>query len=160
MTPDSVGSSPLDEPFHTIFSSTHYLYLVLDLEGTVLEISPSMLELSGLNRGEVVGQPLWALSFWSTQACSQLQNAVAQVSGGAPEQLELVVRRSAEGLRTLACSLKTFGGGEAEPAYLLFEGHDVTRWRETETALERQRVFSQTVLDTMNSLKLTKRGHA
>lgn len=141
---------PSPDEFRVIFDNTHHFCSLLDLEGTVLVVSPSVLQLGGLRRGEVVGRPLWTLDVWSSQACLQLQDAVAQAALGEPEQLELVVQRAGSVPSTFAFSLERVGTGEKEPAYLLFEGHEVTPWKKTEAALEQQRVFLQAVLDSMS----------
>lgn len=139
---------PSPDEFRAIFDNTRHFFSLLDLEGKVLVVSPSVLELSGLRRGKVVGRPLCTLKVWSSQACLQLQDAVTQAARGEPGRLELVVQRAGSGPSTFAFSLERVHTGEEEPEYLLFEGH-VTHPKETEAALERQRVFLQTVLDSM-----------
>ncbi len=141
--------TPSPDEFGVIFANTHHFFSLLDLGGTVLVVSPSVLELSGVTRSEVVGRPLWTLNAWSSQACLQLQDAVAQAARGESGQLELVVQRAGGGPLTFAFSLERAHTGREEPAYLLFEGH-VTSWNKTGAALEQQRVFLQAVLDNMS----------
>lgn len=140
MTSDATVIPSPDES-RVVFDNTRHFFSLLDLGGTVLVVSPSVLELSGVPRSEIVDRLLWTLDFRCPQDRAEVRDAVTRAARGEPGRLELVVQRAGSGPSTFAFSLERAHTGAEEPAYLLFEGHEVTPRKETEAALEQQRVF-------------------
>ena len=68
--------------FELIFHNTHTFTGLLRTDGTLLEVNRPALELLGLERGEVVGRPVWQLPAWSPAARPAVEAAVVRAGRG------------------------------------------------------------------------------
>ena len=129
---------------------TQYFLGLLDPGGTVLEASRSFLELRGLAREQVIGQPIWALPVWSPEERPRLEMAVLQAAQGKRVSCETEVRSAAGQQLTIDFSVRPVKGDNGAAVCLIAEGHDSTRRKQAGLALEQQRVFLQAVLDNIS----------
>ena len=122
--------------FELIFHNTHTFTGLLRTDGTLLEVNRPALELLGLERGEVVGRPVWQLPAWSPAARPAVEAAVVRAGRGEPVRFETDVSGNA-GLRAVIdFSVRPVPGLGGEVAFLVAEGRDVTAERAAQARYE------------------------
>jgi PAS domain S-box-containing protein len=116
---------------------------LLDVEGHTLDVNPAALIAGGVDRGEVIGLPLWATPWWAgtnNEAESSLRRSIAEVSEGRFARFDVDVRIEAAGqeLGTLDLLLRPLRGRDGRVAFIVAEGRQITDRKRVEQRLARQ----------------------
>ncbi len=140
--------SPVDMA-HVMLEHTEYLLGLLDPSGTVLEVNQRGRELLDPAQGRLTGRPIWELPLWLPEERSRLQRELKQASRNHPVHCETEVNGADNRRVTLDVSVRPICNDEGELTCLILEGHESSKRKQTEVALEHERVFLQAVLDNI-----------
>ncbi len=66
---------------------------LLDLRGVIREVNHSALQLTGMERSQMIDRPIWALPFWSDGDRARLRNAVQRAAAGEAIRYDLQLVR-------------------------------------------------------------------
>ncbi len=123
--------------------SRHFLGL-LTLDGTVVEVSPSVRALHAPTFEDVTGHPIWSSAVWRADDHERLRRAVAEAAQGEEANLQLQVTSAAGRQLIVDFSVRPIWEG-GTISHLISEGHDRTLW----TELEQQQGFLQAIIDNI-----------
>ncbi|MBC8089737.1 MAG: PAS domain S-box protein [Phycisphaerae bacterium] len=124
--------------FRAIFDSGFQYQLLLDREGTVLEVNRVALAAGSATMETVVGQPVWNTLWWaaSESARAPLMTALKSAGAGTATRYEAVVNGEGGPTSTLEIAIKPFIDQAGETNQLLLEARDITVRRRAEAALQ------------------------
>ncbi|WP_270024606.1 sensor histidine kinase [Solirubrobacter phytolaccae] len=116
---------------------------LLDGEGHVLDVNPAALIAGGLDRGEVIGLPLWATPWWAKTddaAVSALRQAVSGAAAGrfARFDVDVQIEGAGQGMGTLDLLLRPLRGRDGQVAFVVAEGRAITDRKRVEQRLAQQ----------------------
>jgi PAS domain S-box-containing protein len=129
-----------------ICSQTCQFLGLLTLDGCVLEVSQTALDFTGLQERDLLGRPFWEARWWtpSVKTHKQLQEALAQrlrrsIAAAATGEFiwyEVEVLGSNQEVATLDFSLKPHRDETGQVVLLIFEGRDITDYKQTQLELQ------------------------
>lgn len=134
-----------DASLRAIFDNALHFAGLLTPDGAVVEANCRALELSGLDRADVIGMPFWDVPCWAgdERVRGRIREAVGRAAGGEHVREEVVVRDEAGERMVIDFSLRPVRGETGEVVYLVPEGRDITARARAEAALRRsEAVFS------------------
>ena len=116
---------------------------LLDSAGHVLDINPAALIGGGLDRGEVIGLPLWTTAWWAEagdDAARSLKVALQAAAEGRFARFDVDVRIEAAGRATgtLDFLLRPLRARDGQVAFIVAEGRPITDRKRVEQRLARQ----------------------
>jgi signal transduction histidine kinase len=116
---------------------------LLDGAGHVLDVNPAALIAGGLDRGEVVGLPLWTTPWWlaaSPSAPGELRAAITAAMQGRFTRFDVDVAIEGAGSAngTLDLLLRPLRGRDGLVAFIVAEGRPITDRKRVEQRLARQ----------------------
>lgn len=125
-----------------IFDRSFEYIGLLSPDGTVLEANRASLHSIGVERGEVVGRPLWETPWWSLSEDHrrQLRQALERANQGSFVRFETEHPCHDGGVRAIDFSISPLLGDDGEVVLLVAEGRDITelkRAQRSETAVLR-----------------------
>ncbi|MFB6252358.1 MAG: PAS domain S-box protein [Halobellus sp.] len=141
--------------FEGIFNQTFQFTGLLEPDGTILEANDAALEFGGWGHEDVVGAQFSELSWWthSESVTDQIRDAIDRAAGGEFVRYETEMR-GADGLVTVDFSMKPVTNNQGEVALLVFEGRDVSAFRQQQKHLEVvQRVMRHNMRNDLNKLR-------
>lgn len=123
--------------YRAIFDNTFQFTGLLTTDGTLLEVNKTALDFSGLTAEEVIGLPIWEVSWWvrSPETQRRLRAAVRQAAQGRFIRYEAELRGQDGAVATIDFSLKPLRDEDGQVIYLIPEGRDITELRQVEAAL-------------------------
>ena len=138
--------------FNAIFNQTFQLVGLLDPDGTVLKLNKAVLDFEDISEVKIYGKPLWETPWWNhpQEMQNQMREAILHAAQGEHIQFE-VSRQRADGIiHTIDFSIKPVKDKSGNVIFLIPEGWDITRLKETEAALrESENKFHQ-IFDKAN----------
>jgi PAS domain S-box-containing protein len=110
----------------------------LTLDGSVLEVCQTALDFAGLQAQDILGRPFWEARWWipSVKTHKQLQEALAAAAAGEFIRYEVDVSGSNKRVATLDFSLKPHRDETGQVVLLIFEGRDITDYKQTQIELQ------------------------
>ncbi len=144
---------------HSICNQTSQLLGLLTPEGTVLEVNQAVLDFAGLQAQDILGRPFWEAQWWlpSIEAIGKLQEAIAAAGAGKFIRYEVNVLGKSVGEApslakrgearwdaiaseelhpmTLEVSFKPLRDETKQVVLLIFEGRDITDYKQLQSAL-------------------------
>jgi PAS domain S-box-containing protein len=116
---------------------------LLDHDGRVLDVNPQALIAGGIDRGEVIGLPLWVTPWWSATEPADLralERAVASAAEGRFSRfdVDLLIEAGGRASGTLDLSLRPLRGQDGRVAFVVAEGRPITDRKRVEQRLARQ----------------------
>jgi PAS domain S-box-containing protein len=119
---------------------------VLTPDGSVLEISQSVLDESGLPIEEVIGKPFVELPCWShsTEAQEQLREAIERAGRGETVRMDIRAYPTREFYRDLDVTMMPFVESASQAEYLIYTSVDITERKRLE---EERRAFIDSIPD-------------
>jgi PAS domain S-box-containing protein len=122
-----------EERYRRIFENIQDIYYEVGLDGTILEISPSIERYSSFRREELIGRSINEFYAEQTQRNSFLQ---AIRERGSVHDFEIQLRDSAGALFTCAITAAILPGSEALPPRIVGSMRDISARKQTEQALK------------------------
>jgi len=113
---------------------------LLDPAGCVLDVNPAALIAGGLDRGEVVGLPLWSTPWWldgDPEAIAAVKQALEGVAEARLARFDVDVRIESAGRAngTMDLLMRPLRGRDGQVAYIVAEGRSVTDRKRVEQRL-------------------------
>ncbi len=120
-----------------VFEATYEFVMLLDGEGTLLNVNQTTLSFCDIDRESVVGHPFWISPLWHDSAKNRrrLEEAVRQVIQGNTVKLEAKARSKGNQIAVIDLSLRPVANAEGETVKVIAEGRDVTAQQQTMMAL-------------------------
>ncbi|HEX6134466.1 MAG TPA: ATP-binding protein [Longimicrobiales bacterium] len=136
----SAGRSSIREDelrLRAIFDQASHAMIVLRPDGRILDINDSALAAIAGTAADVAGSPLWEVGWWAAapDAQTRLRDEIARAATGQPVRYEAELPGVHGGPATFDLAITPVSGHDAEVAYLIVEGRDVTEARWAERAL-------------------------
>jgi PAS domain S-box-containing protein len=114
---------------------------LLDADGNVLDVNPAALIAGGVDRGEVIGLPLWMTPWWSGAGEDDvrlIRNAVDAATLGRSARLDVIVRVDGRDPGTLDLLVRPLRGRDGRVSFIVVEGRSITDRKRVEERLARQ----------------------
>ncbi len=129
--------------FEAVFNNTYTFIGLLDPDGTVLEANETALSFAGIDREDVVGEPVWE-TYWfqeSEETRTVARDAVEQARSGETYRDEIRVQ-GADRKAIIDFVVRPVINEKGEVTSLVPEGHDITE-------IERRAQQSRALIDTL-----------
>jgi len=120
-----------------VFDNTYTFVGLLETDGTVVEVNQTALSFGGLEREDVVGEPIWE-TYWlrsNREAQETAREAVETASAGEPFRDEIRVQGS-EREAVIEFTVRPITDDTGEVTLLVPEGRDITERKEYVRRLE------------------------
>ncbi|MEW6495929.1 MAG: PAS domain S-box protein [Cyanobacteriota bacterium] len=145
-----------------ICSQTCQLLGLLTPDGSILEVNQTVLDCAGVQAQALVGHPLWQAPWWlpSVKTYSQLQTAIAAAAAGEYIRYEVDVLTASQRVATLDFSLKPIRDETGQVDLLIFEGRDITDYKQTQSELQATLARNRALLEAIPDLifRVTRDG--
>ncbi len=143
---------------------------LLTLDGSILEVSQTVLNFLGLQTQDLLGRPFWEVgwqapsgkthSHLQTALVERLRRSIAAAATGEFIRYEVEVLDSSQRITTLDFSLKPHTDETGQVVLLIFEGRDITDYKQTQSSLQaslaRNRALLEVIPDAI--LRVTRDG--
>ncbi len=128
--------------YDAIFNQTYQYIGLLDTDGTLLEANDSALEFGGLEREEVVGQPMWDTYWWQRDERTRmrLKEAVRSATAGEFVRYDVEVQ-GADETAIIDFSIRPITDERDKVVLLVTEGRNITEHKQRARELEQKREF-------------------
>ena len=135
-----------EQKARAILDTSFQLFGMLDLEGNLIDVNQTALNLDGLPKSEVLGKPLWETPSWaySSELQDRLRAAIKTAASGESVQFE-VTHPTPDGQKEyVEFSLRPVKDDDGKVLFLIPEGHAVTdrKLAEEKLAAEHNRLTS------------------
>ncbi len=123
--------------FQAVLAQQHQLAGLLSPEGVLLEANDTALQLSGLQRAEVLGRPFWETGWWRHDADLQqrLRSAITEAAHGHLVQFEATHPRPDGSLAMVDFSLRPITDDTGAVIFLVPESQDISALKQAEASL-------------------------
>jgi PAS domain S-box-containing protein len=140
-----------EQKFRAIFDQTFQLIGLLSMDGRILQINQTALQLVGVSEGAVLGKPFWETPWWahSAELQEKVRLAVQRAAGGQFVRFETTHTTPDGRVAYVDFSLKPVPDGEGRVAQLIAEGRDITERQQAEV----ERVVIAKQLEAVNILQ-------
>jgi PAS domain S-box-containing protein len=128
--------------YDAIFNQTYQFTGLMEPDGTLLEANETALEFGGLDRGDVIGDPIWEAGWWQIDETTRerLRDAVGRAAAGEFVRYDVTVQ-GAEGTAAIDFSIRPITDERGEVVLLVPEGRDITELKTRERELRGNREF-------------------
>lgn len=127
-----------EERFRAVFNQTYQFSGLLDLDGTLIQINDSALNIFGVTSKDVLNKPFWETLWWTHDLKTQqwLNQAIHTAAQGETLRREVTHHMPSGELMTVDFSIKPARNDEGRIIFLIAEGHDITGLKKTESELK------------------------
>ncbi|MFT4538392.1 MAG: two-component system sensor histidine kinase/response regulator [Planctomycetota bacterium] len=121
-----------EQRLRAIFDQEFQMVGLLDCSGVLLDVNRAALEVSGLERADVVGKPFEDTSWWSHSegARKSIIDAVKRAANGEFVRFETRLRTETNGVRELDFSIKAVEGDSGAVELMICEARDITELKQ------------------------------
>lgn len=114
--------------FRAIFDNTFQFMGFMDTDGTLLEINKATLEFVGVTKEDVIGKPLWEMTWWvyPTDVQETLKQAIQKAKNGELIRYETQVVGTNDEILTIDFSIKPMFDDTGKVIQLIPEGWDIS----------------------------------
>ncbi len=141
--------------FEGIFNQTFQFTGLLELDGTIVEANDAALEFGGIDREDIVGEPLADVGWWnhSEAAEDSVRDAIERAADGNFVRYETEAK-GADGFATVDFSVKPVTDEDGDVSLLVAEGRDITARRQHRQHLEvMQRVLRHNMRNDLTKVR-------
>lgn len=123
--------------FRGLFDQAFHLAAVLDLDGTLVQINQTALQMIGLQKEDVISKMFWETPWWnhSPHEQKQVHDAIIRARAGELVKFQAFHPDKEGNIRIIDFSIKPIRGKEDEVIALLPEGRDITDLKKIESDL-------------------------
>ena len=135
-----------------ILDTSFQLLGMLDIDGNLIELNRTALDLYGLPKSELLNRPFWECPAWSylPEQQERLCQAIKTALTGETVQFEVVHPKPDGGLEYLDFSLRPIQDETGKVIFLIPEGHIVTDRKQAEEKLADERWRLASILEGTN----------
>ena len=147
----------VQQRYATIINASQGPLVFLLPDGTLADCNKAAVEMAGLSKAELVGNPSWVRQWFhgDEKQAARLSFAISQARGGTQVRVVLPTPGGDGLIRDLNYSVKRIVDGTGGSVGLFIEAHDVTR-----THLATAEIYETAVSELSERLKLMERGMA
>ncbi len=109
-----------------ILDSHFGMFAVLALDGVIVEVNRTPLDLMGLQRAEVLGRRIWDVGWLQGDAVSQVQTSIQVAASGEPVRSEVVVHFTGLGPRNIDAVFSPLRSADGRAVNVVAFGIDIT----------------------------------
>ncbi|WP_321491352.1 PAS domain S-box protein [uncultured Desulfobacter sp.] len=141
-----------EQKARAILDTSFQLFGMLDLDGTLIDLNQTVLDLNGLPKSEVLGKPLWEAPSWSysIELQDRLRAAVKTAAAGKSVQFEVTHPTPDGNLEYVEFSLRPVKDDDGKVLFLIPEGHFITARKKAENRLTDEQRRLSTIIDGTN----------
>lgn len=123
--------------FRAIFDYSSEFLALMQLDGTLIEVNKTGLDLGGVTQSEVINRPFWLGRWWtiSSQTQARLQSAIAIAATGKVIRYQVDILSIGDRIATIDFSIKPIKDENGQVIWLMSEGQDIQHHYQTEQAL-------------------------
>lgn len=124
-----------EQKFRAIFEQAHQLVGIITIDGILLEVNKTALQLSGVQEETVIGEPFWETPWWNHSKAlqAQLKTAIKEAANGKVIQFEATHPNSVTGeLVFIDVSIRPLKNESGKVLMLIPEGRDITERKQAE----------------------------
>jgi PAS domain S-box-containing protein len=134
-----------EEKYRTIFENVQDVFYQTDLEGNVLEISPSIKYYTEFNREEIIGSPVTNL-YYNPADRELIINEL--MKNGEIRDFQLKLKTSANQIRFTSINARLVLGTDGQPDHIDGAIRDITERKEAEERIKEQEVQYRNLADS------------
>jgi len=129
-----------DAVFRTIFDHSFHLCMLVDPDGTLIEVNETALKLVNALRRNVVDRAIWKTPWWAGDEAQtvRLKRAIDSARQGEIVQYQDEIRSAGGGSMPVDLSLKPIKNGKGKIAGIILESRDRSKQAAEEEELRRQ----------------------
>jgi PAS domain S-box-containing protein len=126
--------------FRAVFDQTFEMMAILDLNGLVVELNQTALEVAGKPLDFLRGRPFWEATHFpsDSEVSSKLKESIANAANGKVTQFEFDVLAATDEVITVDFSVKPMRDESGQVELLLAEGRNITERKLAEQALKQR----------------------
>ena len=132
-----------------IFNSAFHFISILDIDGTILDINQTALQMMGYSHGQVLCRSLWEIPYFATspETPIRLKQSFARAAAGELARTEATGRVDHDTHVYLDFSFKPLLDEERHIYRILAEGHDISDRKQAEALLQESEQFLRSIYD-------------
>jgi PAS domain S-box-containing protein len=136
--------------FRAVFDQAFQFSGVLSPSGDLLDYNRTLPQLSQLDASEVLGKPIWQLTWWegSPQTQTELKSAVARAADGTFTRFEGELTNSTAGRLVFDFSVKPVRDEKSNVSMLILEATDITRHKIAEQRADERAARMNAIVET------------
>ncbi len=135
-----------EEKYRTIFDNIQDVFYQTDLEGIVLNLSPSIKHFTEFNRDEIIGKPVHALYFDPAERLSLLEEIGKH---GELRDYEIILRTKSGGIKYTSVNARLINDEQGRPHHIDGALRDITERKLAEKGLQQEQFFSSSVIASL-----------
>jgi PAS domain S-box-containing protein len=137
ITDKKLAEEEADARVRRVIDNTPSFVGILDTDGRLLEANRSALEAAGIDREDVIGQPLWDTYWWAHDPAvvGTLRESIARAAAGERIRYDAVIRIAGDQRLTIDFSLVPIRDDTGRVTHLVPSAMDVTDRKQAEQAL-------------------------
>lgn len=141
----------LQRRLRAICNQTSQFIGLLTPDGLVVEVNQTALDFAGLKEQDILGRPFWEVQWWipTLNTHRRLQEAIATSAAGQFIQYEVNVLGKSDRLAILDFSLTPHRDESGQVVLLIFEGRDITDYKQAQSALQESVARNKAVLEAI-----------
>jgi PAS domain S-box-containing protein len=141
-----------EQKARAILDTSFQLFGLLNLDGTLIDINQTALNLEGVPKSDVLGIPFWRTPVWSysSELQEHLRAAVKTAAAGESVQFEVTHPTPDGGLEHVDCTLRPVKDDDGKIQYLITEGRSITARKQAEKKLADEHRRLTTIIESTN----------
>jgi PAS domain S-box-containing protein len=142
------------QKIRAIFNQTFQFIGLLDLDGIVIEVNETALNIVGFEREDIIGKPFWETPWWShyPKYKTQLQEGIKKASQDQIVRFETTHFDKNNRLVYVDFSLKPVKDETGKVIFLIPEGRDITEIKKYQEALEEKQQELEAIFEIFPDL--------
>ncbi len=132
-----------EQRFRAIFDAQFEVIVLLDPDGSIVDVNRAAWGLLGVRAEQVRGRALWDVASWQGEGAARLREAVQQAADGSFVRYNTEVESPHGRTTVLDVSIKPVYDGEEEVSLLIIEGRDISENIQIRDEMRRMREMQQ-----------------
>nr|WP_321404658.1 PAS domain S-box protein [uncultured Desulfobacter sp.] len=126
-----------EQKARAILNTSYQLFGMLELDGTLIDINQTALNIEGVPKSDVIGRPLWQSPAWSDsiELQERLREAIKRAAAGESVQFEATHPTPDGGQEHVDVTLRPVKEDDGKIQYLITEGRSITARKQAEKKL-------------------------
>lgn len=135
--------------YQTTFDDPKPLVGILDVEGTVLEVSQTAEEYILPDIKEMIGKPFWETAWWDKETKPHLRRNIKQAASGEYVEYEAKLTDAANGLYSVTGTIQPVSDETGQIVSLIVSAHDIAEQKARGHRLKKEKRLRKRILNTL-----------